>query len=78
MRELVEDPEEDVAIEALNMLRNLLHKKAAEIDMVMSAAGGSQEVLGILVEKLDPGKERPPRLVREVSSDAKGRVHEDN
>mmetsp|Transcript_8555 Transcript_8555/g.24546 ORF Transcript_8555/g.24546 Transcript_8555/m.24546 type:complete len:680 (-) Transcript_8555:360-2399(-) len=66
IKELVEDPEVEVAIEALNMLRNLLHKKAAEIDIVMAAAGGAHEVLALLTEKLDPSKPRPPRLLKEA------------
>ncbi len=66
IKELVDDPEEDVAIEALQILCNLLHKKAEEIDNVMSAAGGPDQVLAALMEKLDLRLSRSPRLVREV------------
>lgn len=66
IQELVDDPEEDVAVEGLNLLRNLLHKESAEIELVMCAAGGPEQLLAMLTQKLDPERRCDPRVQREV------------
>eukprot|EP00873_Tetraselmis_striata_P006934 jgi/Tetstr1/427198/TSEL_017386.t1 len=66
IQELVDDPEEDVAVEGLNLLRNLLHKESAEIELVMCAAGGPEQLLAMLTQKLDPERRCDPRVQREA------------
>jgi hypothetical protein len=66
IQELIDDAEEEVAVQALNMLRNLAHKKAEEIDLVIGAAGGAEQMLGLLTSRLDPATQRSAGVRKEA------------